>query len=273
MPAAAAAARLSVLCKHLVTAPLCCEDTTLTAEATVAPRRISSHGFTLEELELGDAPEVWERAGFHVSSGYVQLGPVRVQLSGGGGGLRRLVFGSPPDRPAVPELLLPGLQAAASNAACTIAVDSGPHPNSCIGLGEVVLYAQQLLPFVRALAAAGVDTHRGRAPRPIKGGDHAIAMYFLGDIRMLVCGPTDPAHPPAKNSHMWMFGRGEAEVELTGWLPIVSSMAALHATCAEVGAAKAAAQQGRSIATLRAGAIEGVTGTFAFLSDGDGPLF
>ncbi len=74
---------------------------------------------------------------------------------------------------------------------------------------------------------------------------------------------------------MWMFGTTEGvDVEVTGYLPVIRSMDALRAAVvAAVGERKRAVQKGRTIATLKQGSIAGLTGTFAFLSDGDGPIF
>ena len=61
--------------------------------------------------------------------------------------------------------------------------------------------------------------------------------------------------------------------ELTGMLPVAADLGALSDACPAVGEAKEAAQQGRRIATLKRGAVRGLTGTFAFLSDGEDELF
>ena len=81
----------------------------------------------------------------------------------------------------------------------------------------------------------------------------------------------------------WMVGcdderRRRGEVELTGWLPRVpGSEDALLSSKAGgfVGAKREAAQGGgRSILTIKRGAVPGLTGTFAFICNaGEGPLF
>ena len=74
---------------------------------------------------------------------------------------------------------------------------------------------------------------------------------------------------------LWMFGRGKGvgSTELTGWLMVTASMGQLAAACAGVGSPKAAQQEGRCIATLRAGRVPELTGTFAFLSDSSDELW
>jgi hypothetical protein len=54
---------------------------------------------------------------------------------------------------------------------------------------------------------------------------------------------------------------------------VAADLGALSDACPAVGEAKEAAQQGRRIATLKRGAVRGLTGTFAFLSDGEDELF
>ena len=145
------------------------------------------------------------------------------------------------------------------------------HPNTCTRLGEVVLYAQRLDAFVDGLARCGVTTHRERPPKALGDSQMRLATYFFGQprMRLLVAGPADASADPAQNPEMWMFGRGagHGSTELTGLLPVVRDMAALRAACGELGEEKKAAQEGRTIATLRQGAVPELTGTFAFLSD------
>ena len=73
-----------------------------------------------------------------------------------------------------------------------------------------------------------------------------------------------------------MLGRGlnGAKVELTGYLAICSNLKLLKDSVkGKIGEIKKAVQNGRQIATLKRGAIHNLTGTFAFLSDGEGDLF
>ena len=66
-------------------------------------------------------------------------------------------------------------------------------------------------------------------------------------------------------------GRGHGSTELTGYLPLVGCFPPPYVE--GLGPPKKAVQKGRQIATLKAGRIEGLTGTFAFLSEGDGKPF
>ena len=159
------------------------------------------------------------------------------------------------------------------------------NPNEVVGLGELVLFAQNLEDVVGNLARAGITTHKNRPPKQMKGMPFALATYFFatpeGDgkqVRLLVFGPTDPgaelpADPPPQ---LWMLGEGGRSdlgpVQLTGWLPVVSSLASVSKYGA--GPSKKAVQEGRQIATLKRNVHEGLSGTFAFLTAGSGgPLF
>ena len=63
-------------------------------------------------------------------------------------------------------------------------------------------------------------------------------------------------------------------MELTGYLAICSNLKLLRGSLnGKIGVTKKAVQKGRKIATLKRGTIHNLTGTFAFLSDGEGDLF
>lgn len=149
------------------------------------------------------------------------------------------------------------------------------HRNTCRGLGEITFYTRHLQQVVDGFAAAGVMTYRNKQPRALPGGAHRVAKYFFGSTRVLITGPSDPTTPtipPAVPQMAWMFGSGDAAaaagLELTGWLPVVESIDAVVEACRAVGKPKPALQEGRSIATLKAGAVPGITGTVAFLAGG-----
>ena len=242
-----------------------------------------AHCFGIAEIVLGDSVAAWHAAGFKVQDNLVALGGTVVRLTGEGGGLRRIVFDADADTAqALPTLSLPGVDAGVVSVSRPRAPKRAlapPHPNSVCALGELVLYAQDIGAFVDALARAGIHTHKRREPRPM-GDTHLVATFFFKRgrtqrTRMLVCGPRDPRAAPADNPPLWMFGRGEGVggTELTGWLVVAASMDRLAGACAGLGSPKAAQQEGRSIATLRAGHVPELTGTFAFLSDADDELW
>ena len=146
------------------------------------------------------------------------------------------------------------------------------HPNSCTSLAEIVLYAQNLGDFVSGMESSGIFTHKRREPKKI--GEHSVATFIFPKqrLRLLVFGPNDPASDPKDNPPMWMMGRGNGHggTELTGWLPLCECFPPPGVE--SLGEAKSAVQKGRRIATLQAGRIRDLTGTFAFLSDGKGQV-
>ena len=84
----------------------------------------------------------------------------------------------------------------------------------------------------------------------------------------------------------WMLGK-RLRSELTGWLVVARDMKKVRDAINNnntnnkqlLGDDRKARQQGRTIATLKRGRIDNITGTFAFISilkgsgEDDGPLF
>ena len=235
----------------------------------------------IEEIIVGDSKEAWQNAGFNVDEeNLVKLNNLNIRVTGSGTGLSGIVFGYSDNSGADSNNLhdppiVNGLSVFAQEQ--TKHKADPKHPNTCLQLGELVLYAQNLHEMVAQLQKAGIKTDRDRPPREMKGGKHAIATFYLSNnLRLLLFGPTDPKHDRSTNPKVWMFGRGvgDAPVELTGYLPVCDDLKKLHASVTgEIGEIKKAVQKGRQITTLKDGAIENLTGTFAFLSNGEGALF
>lgn len=241
----------------------------------------SSTNWSILEIELGDTPLAWKQAGFIVSaSNLVELSNCNVRLKATGSGLSRITFGHRnPSSLQRLDFNLPGIKAGVAAAASPTTTFKHHHPNSCTAFGEIVLYTQNLQQFVDEMTLTGINTHKNKPPKPMKQKDknnhpeHACAVYYFGSdpdiIRMLVFGPINPTHDPGTNpTSMWMLGQGKnAETEVTGYLPLVTNMKSLEEHCLHVGPSKKAVQENRTIATLSAGQIHGLTGTFAFLSN------
>ena len=253
--------RVSVLVQHLAVA----------GEA-IAP------SCSLLEIELGDTAAAWRAAGFAVTAAgdcwCVHLGGVKIVLNEKGGGLWRMTVGS--QLASAKTQQLESVQLAALPDYPQSTDSPSQHPNSCLGLGEVVLYAPHLGRFVEAMAACGISLKK--PPKPM-GDDHCVARYMLKcgasgqQLRLLVVGAKDPAATIDSNSSFWMVPAETEGVHLTGWLPLVRDLQQLTYNVPEIGSVKPAVQKGRQIATLKAKAIAGLTGTFAFLSDNGEPLF
>lgn len=269
-----AARRIHQVLAHLSERPSSPPARSISSCSTVASE------WTLREVELHDTAAAWAAAGFHVESDCVAIGDLQVRLKNHprAVGLSRLLLGSPT-----------GAAIVVTAATAAVAEERGhegaqagalsENPNTCRLLGELVLYAQDLRAFVAALDRVGLATDRNRGIKQQKGSAHAVATYYLysvggAQLRLLVFGPIDPASPASANPDIWMLGRGDGPLELTGWLPVVRDMAKLSGSIGpRLGEPKKALQKDRTIATLKRGAIAGLTGTFAFLSDGDAPLF
>jgi len=246
-----------------------------------------SHSFHIHEITVGDTPEGWINAGFTVDDGWkreklVFFDNCTIRLTSEGNGLSQITFGTNKDNSKDTTLSLPGLTKSTILKTPPAAIGMPTnHPNSATKIGEIVLYTQHLDSFVKEMRKVGINTHKNKTPK-ITAEHYSCAKYFFGQessnqIRLLVFGPNDPNHDSSKNSdQMWMLGKGTG-TEITGYLPLVNSMSALTNHCRHVSTPKTAIQKNRTIATLKKDMINGLTGTFAFLSDekevkGD-PLF
>ena len=235
----------------------------------------------IQEIVLGDTVSAWRSAGYNVDTEKtVDMNNVRIRLTEQGGGLLGIVFGAPIEMGISTSIQLPPVITGLSTfvEACRPEGAKAPsHPNACKQLGELVLYAQDLYGFVRQFESVGLFTHEHKPPKLFRGGVYAVAKFYLSNnLRLLVFGPTDLRHDSSKNPQLWMLGRGleGAKVELTGYLAICSNLKLLRGSLnGKIGVTKKAVQKGRKIATLKRGTIHNLTGTFAFLSDGEGDLF
>ena len=76
-------------------------------------------------------------------------------------------------------------------------------------------------------------------------------MFYLGDQRILVIGPSDIDMPASQTPDMWMFGKSGAAIELVGILPGVAGIDRLkHLLGDTVGDVKQAAQRGVCVCML-----------------------
>lgn len=236
----------------------------------------------IQEIVVGDTVSAWRNAGYIVDTEKtVDMKNVRIRLTEQGGGLLGIVFGAPIEMGRSASIQVPpiieGLSSFVEAWRPEGAKAPKPHPNTCKQLGELVLYAQDLYDFVQQFKNVGIFTHKHKPPKRLRGGVYAVAkFYFSNNLRLLVFGPTDLRHDSSKNPQLWMLGRGleGAKVELTGYLAICSNLKLLRGSLnGKIGVTKKAVQKGRKIATLKRGTIHNLTGTFAFLSDGEGDLF
>jgi hypothetical protein len=191
---------------------------------------------TIDELVVGDPPELWGHLGFRVDGGVCDVGSVRVRLDPGAG--KRVAAWS---LRGIATTELDGL-------ATSISPDderepAAPHPNGVTGVDHVVAFSPELDRTVAALEEAGLDLRRIRE-QPTPAGAPRQAFFRLGDV-ILECIqlPDAPELDRTRKARLWGLAVRTADMN--------RSAAVLGE---RLGEAHAAVQTGRRIATLRAGA-------------------
>lgn len=151
---------------------------------------------TVDEFEVADAPDAWERAGFTVDSDAVcRVGHVRIRLVGRGRGTGIVGWslrGLPPqgsfdDLDGVP------------TARTTIATaQPATHPNGATAIDHVVLLSPDLGRTVSSLTAIGVAPRRERDAE--LGGRRVRQVFFrFGEVILEVVGsPETASEGPSK---------------------------------------------------------------------------
>jgi hypothetical protein len=192
-------------------------------------------GVTIDEILVGDPPEAWQAAGFHVDAdGTCRIGTVRVRLVGRDGG-KRILGWSLRDAPEarLADGRLDGLPTTASDAP---PADPADHPNGAQHVDHVVLLSPNLPRTEAALGEIGL-TSRGERETDTYGAPMRQVFFRLGEVILELVGGTEP-------------GEGDP-----GFFGLAITVADLDATAAHLGPAlgapKDAVQPGRRIATLR----------------------
>mmetsp|Transcript_25828 Transcript_25828/g.31728 ORF Transcript_25828/g.31728 Transcript_25828/m.31728 type:complete len:307 (-) Transcript_25828:235-1155(-) len=276
------------------------KSTVTASETCMSSSNDENEVWTLHEIVIGDGGDAWMKAGFYVDrevdgleqpkkyanpsysttdrkrsdAGVVRLSNLIIRLSGTGESKIKLVFGKK-DAGSVIKDSVCDVELETVNTTSLPGGNIPRHPNTCIEMAEVVLYTQDLKSFVKAMGEHGIVS---KHPPKDMGSDHSIVPFYFGGLygsqrtRLLVLGPNDPSSsiclssPPSN----WMFSTGLAgPSEITGWLPVSRDLATLK-NLVPTGKIKDAVQRGRKITTLKRGTIPKLTGTFAFLSDGEG---
>jgi hypothetical protein len=213
------------------------------------------------ELEVGDPPDAWTRAGFRVDfdgegGAVCRVGGVGIRLVGhdtgaapaatsdtgaapaatsdtGAGIVGWSLRGLPSDTPIAE---LDGIPTTRSGAA-PVETTPAAHPNGVLAIDHVVLMSPDLVRTVRSLAAVGVEPRRERDAE--LGGRRIRQIFFrLGEVIVEAVGSPDTA--------------GEGPSTLWG---ITYVAADIDATASYFGdrttPVKDAVQPGRRITTLR----------------------
>ena len=196
-------------------------------------------GPTLDELTLGDDPARWEALGFAVGDGGSRIGGVRLRFDAAGSG-RGILGWSLRDLSSTE---LDGLPTRISQRPPAAAEDTVAHANGVIAIDHIVAFSPAFERSVQSLQAAGLDLRRIRE-EPTPAGAPRQAFFRVGpEILELVQEP-DEARERA--------GGAEGPARFWGLALLVDHLdRAAAAMAPHVGAARAAVQPGRRIATLR----------------------
>jgi hypothetical protein len=189
---------------------------------------------TVDEFQVADPPDAWNRAGFCVDSDAIcRVGGVRIRLVGRHRGMGILGW-SLCDLPMEHPEDLDGLPTTRS--------DAGPatpatHPNGVTAIDHVVLLSPDLHRTVESLASIGVDPRRERDGE--LGGRPIRQIFFrFGEVIVEVIGSPDI--------------KGDGPSTLWGLTYVVADIDATAVFFGErTTPVKDAVQPGRRITTLR----------------------
>lgn len=196
---------------------------------------------SLSSLTIGDAPESWERAGFLVERSaartQVRLGPVAVVLSPGE---HRGVI-AVDTRAAKTEN---GEEGGDDSGDAAQSASETSHPNGVTRIDHVVISSTQPAVTQSELEALGC---RYRRTRTVGEGADAMEQRFLwwGATLIELIGPAQPSDDEPATSSVW--GLSLAVRDLDASAQYLGDL---------LGPIKEAVQSGRSIATLRTGALD-----------------
>lgn len=214
-------------------------------------------GPTIEEIVVGDAPEVWERAGFEVApDGTVRVGAVRLRLTGTPGAPGRGIESWSLRGTRLPaDDEIDGLPtSAATHTEPGGVLPRSSHPNGATRVDHVVVTTPDLGRTTAAFERRGFDVRR---VSDAHAGDRPVRQVFFraGEVLVEVVGPPGlPDDAAARPARFWGLAFRSADLDATK---------ALLGDALE--APKDAVQPGRRIATWRLGA-EGPSVAVAFMS-------
>ena len=190
---------------------------------------------SIDEIEIADEPSRWSALGFELDSDALDLGGVRVRLTGARPG-EGIVGWSLRD---LGGMELDGLPTSASQRPPR--APAPPQPNGVVGIDHVVAFSPNLDRTVAALQAAGLDLRRVRE-EPTPAGAPRQAFFRLG--REILEVVQIPGRVLAER------GSAEGPPSLWGLALLVDDVDAAAAAIPGAGEPRAAVQPGRRIATL-----------------------
>lgn len=193
---------------------------------------------TIDELTLADEPAHWSALGFTVLDDCIQLGTVRLRLTGAGAG--RGILGW--SLRAISCTELDGLPTTRSDS--VVPAPAAPHPNGIGAIDHVVAMTPALDRTVQALSNAGLDLRRIRE-EPTPAGAPRQAFFRLGAEILEVV--QEPEHVVAARDDGATRG-----ARLWGLALLATDLDRTVATLGEHAVqARDAVQPGRRIATVK----------------------
>jgi hypothetical protein len=253
--------------------PLCKRLGRIARHLSIAPSKASTVSIAM--LEFGDDPTSWSQSGFNISpEGVTAVGNTVFKISGTASSHKGLTSWTLSGLPkGFDQELLEGVATFRAEEGINTGDRPSRHGNTAIAIAELVFYAQDVKRLVSNFLAAGIPTYKHAPLKEISEGKFLQAMFYLGDQRILVTGPSDIDMPASQTPDMWMFGKSGAAIELVGILPVVADIDKLKRLLGDrVGDVKQAAQRGRRICSLTP-ERSGMTSTFAFLEHAEGKIF
>ena len=186
----------------------------------------------LTEILVGDNAELWRAAGFNVNDNVCQVGHVGIRfVDDSGPGVRGWAFDSAVHRDDIDGL---------ASTCAPEASQTATHPNGVEKIDHVVVVTPDLPRTIAELEQAGFELRRTR-DTDTYGTPMRQAFFKAGDVILEIVGGQQP-------------DRAGGSSRFFGLAFTVESMdTAAELLGAWLGKAKPAVQQGRSIATLRAG--------------------
>ena len=195
---------------------------------------------TVEELQVADTAEAWERAGFAVADGVCRVGRLRIRLLGpeAGRGIVGWTLAGLPSGVQVREV--DGIPTTVAARESDPAAKSA-HPNGVTHLDHVVLMTPDLPRTVAALGAIGLEPRRERDGE-LGGVAMRQVFYRLEDVIVEVVGPPEPGEGPDVDRPARLWGLTHVATDLGVAVGLLGELA---------GTPKDAVQPGRRITTLR----------------------
>jgi hypothetical protein len=203
---------------------------------------------TINEIEVGDPPEAWTAAGFHVDDdGTCRVGSVRIRLVGSSDG--RGIRGWSLRGVAGPLKSLDGLPTTVDQRE---APRPAEHRNGCLSIDHLVVLTPDNDRTVGSFGEIGLAPRRTRATET--DGVPMLQTFFrTGEVIIELVGPAEPA--------------GLDPATFFGLACTVDDLEHTRAVLGEhLGRTKDAVQPGRRIATLRHRDL-GLSVATAFMTD------